>query len=126
MKSINPIYIAVLICTLLFVAFLKINNPYRKYSSSEYWEKSTLASVNDIPDDALKIGNKNGPVLMWAAMSVSDIAIIKALVERGADVTEADLLFSGTALTGAAGYSKHPKILRELVSLGAQINRLST
>lgn len=84
---------------------------------------STLESVNKVPEEALKSGNKNGPVLMWAAMSASDTVIIKALVSRGAEINEADKIFSGTPLTGAAGYSKYPEILHELVALGTDINK---
>jgi len=123
MKSIKPMYLVALVSVILLVAFIKINNPYRDYSTKKYWENSTLESVNKVPDEALKSGNKNGPVLMWAAMSSSDTEVIKALVSRGAEINETDKTFSGTPLTGAAGYSKYPKILRELVALGAEINK---
>ncbi|NOQ14018.1 MAG: hypothetical protein GQ583_05995 [Methyloprofundus sp.] len=123
MKSIKPIYIVALVSVILLVVFIKINNPYRDYSTKKYWENSTLESVNRVPEEALKSGNKNGPVLMWAAMSTSDTEVIKELVSRGAEINEADEFFSGTPLTGAAGYSKYPEILRELVALGADINK---
>jgi ankyrin repeat protein len=79
--------------------------------------------VADVPDEALRPGNKNGGVLMWAASGARDPAIIAALVGRGADVNEADPIFSGTPLTGAAAYTQHPAILEELVRLGADIDK---
>jgi ankyrin repeat protein len=123
MQSVSPKYIVALVVAVALFAALKLLNPYREYSTRQYWETATLASVDEIPAEALKEGNKNGSVLMWAAMSNPDTAVIRALVERGADVNEADPLFSGTPLTGAAGYSKYPEIIKELVALGADINK---
>lgn len=112
------------IASLLFVLFLKVNNPYREFSRVEYWQSATLSSVADVPQEALKLGNKNGPVLMWAAMGSNNPEIIKALVERGADINEADGdMFKGTPLTGAAGYAKNPEIIETLIKLGADIEK---
>lgn len=123
MKSIKPAYLALLVIAILFVAYLKVSNPYREYSTTQYWENATLASVAEIPDEALKPGNKNGSILMWAAMGTNNPKIIKALVKRGADVNEADSTFMGTPLTGAAGYAKNPAIIEELIKLGADIDK---
>ena len=57
MTSIKPIYLIFLALALVFVAFLKINNPYREYGTMQYWESATLQSVAEIPDEALKPGN---------------------------------------------------------------------
>lgn len=124
MSSIKPTYLVLFILTLLFVAFLKINNPYREYSTTQYWQNATLESVAEIPDKALAPGNKNGPILMWAAMSTSNPEIINALVKKGADINEVDGdIFKGTPLTGAAGYTKNPEIIEELIKLGAEIDK---
>ncbi len=123
MGSVKPIYIVLLLVVIALAVFIKVNNPYREYSTSQYWESATIESVNQVPDEALALGNKNGPVLMWAAMGSTDPNTIKALVERGADINESDGIFKGTPLTGAAGYSKNPEIIRELVKLGADISK---
>ncbi len=112
MKSIKPIYLILLVVAILFVALLKITNPYREYGTMNFWQKATIESVTEIPDEALKPGNKNGPVLMWAAMASNNPDIIKALVKRGADVNEADgNIFKGTPLTGAASRASNPEVL---------------
>ncbi len=123
MKSVNPKLLIGLVLVIAMVATLKLMNPNRKYSSGKYWESATITDVYKVPSDALKSGNSNGSVLMWAAMKANDPAIITALVKRGADVNEADIIFSGTPLTGAAGYSKNPKIIGELVRLGADMKK---
>lgn len=123
MGSVKPVYLLALVAVIAFVVMLKVTNPYREYSTSQFWTSATLQSVYDIPEEALKRGNRNGSVLMWAASSTSDPAIIKALVERGADVNESDPVFSGTPLTGAAFSSANPEILRMLVRLGADVNQ---
>lgn len=122
MKKPNPILILLLLCAFALVAYLKISNPHKKYSQQAYWETATLADVKDIPTEALKPGNKNGPVLMWAATTTKDPAIISALVARGANVNERDVIFSGTPLSAAAGYSQSPAVIDELVRLGADID----
>ncbi len=121
--QVKPVYLIALLLILLLVAYIKISNPYREYSTQGFWESATLEAVHDIPDEALKPGNKNGPVLMWAAMGSSDPKVLSALVERGADVNESDGIFKGTPLTAAAGYTKHTKIIDELIRLGADINK---
>ena len=123
MGSVKPAYLIVLALVILFVVFNKLSNPYRKYSTSDYWQTATLASVADIPDEALLSPNKNGPILMWAAIGSSDPQLIRELVKRGADVNESDGIFKGTPLTGAAGYSKNPEIISTLVELGADISK---
>lgn len=123
MQSVNPKYIIVLVVVIALVVTLKVMNPYREYSTNQFWAAATVESVQNVPQEALEKGNKNGSVLMWAAMNTANPAILKALVERGADINEADPLFSGTPLTAAAGYSKYPEIIKELVSLGAEINK---
>ena len=123
MKSVNPKLLVFLVLAIVLVGLLKVMNPYRKYSSRAYWETATITEVADIPAEALKPGNKNGGVLMWAAMASKDPAILKALVNRGADINESDGVFMGTPLTGAAGYTSSTKILDELINLGADITK---
>ena len=123
MTQIKPIYFIALIIVLLFVIFIKVSNPYRQYSTSSFWEDADVASVAEIPDEALALGNRNGPVLMWAAIGSSDPMIFTALANRGADINESDGIFKGTPLTAAAGYTKNPEILTTLVNLGADIHK---
>jgi len=123
MSSVNPKLLIALAIVIAFAVFVKLNNPYRQYSTGEFWATATVSAVDEMPDEALKPGNKNGPVLMWAAMSVRDPKIISALVQRGADVNESDgNVFKGTPLTGAAGYSASPAIIDQLIQLGADVN----
>lgn len=122
MSSIKPIYLIALLAVILLVAFLKLNNPYREYGTKQYWEQATVESIKEIPDEALKLGNKNGPVLSWAALTTSDPEIIHQLVARGAYINESDTLFAGTPLTNAAAHSAHPEIIATLVKLGAEVN----
>ncbi len=120
---VNPGYIVALLLVFALVGVIKILNPHKKYSTQDYWQNATLESVAEIPDEALQPGNKNGPVLMWAAMATNNTRIIAALVDRGADINESDFIFRGTPLTGAAGYSKSPEIIDELVRLGADVHK---
>jgi ankyrin repeat protein len=123
MSTVKPVYLLVLVAVIVFAVYIKVSNPYRKFSTQEYWETATLASVNEIPLKALEPGNRNGPVLMWAAMSANDPRIIEALVEKGADINESDGIFKGTPLTGAAGYSSNTEIIDILIELGADIDQ---
>jgi len=123
MSNIKPIYLIFLIIAILLVIYLKLSNPYREFSTSKYWENASVRSVSKIPQEALKPGNKNGPILMWAAIGANDPDILQALVSKGADINEADGFLKGTPLTGAAGYSKHPEIIDELIRLGADIHK---
>ncbi len=121
--SVNLKYIVALALVIVVAGVLLMMNPHRKYSTETYWEKASVALVQDMPQDALKLGNKNGGVLMWAAMGTPDPAIIRALVARGADVNESDPQFKGTPLTAAAGYGRSPQVITELVRLGADVNK---
>lgn len=123
MQSVNPKLIIALTLVVVLAVVLKVINPNKKYSTREFWQSATMASVDEVPDDALQPGNKNGSVLMWAAMGASDPGIMEALVRRGADVNESDPVFSGTPLTGAAGYTANPEIIEELVRLGADVDK---
>ncbi|MDR0246886.1 MAG: ankyrin repeat domain-containing protein, partial [Burkholderiales bacterium] len=121
-----PIHKGYLIALVLAIAIfgaVKITNPYKKYSTAEFWEQATVASVREVPQKALQPGNRNGGVLMWAAMGTSDIAVIRELVYRGADVNESDPQFSGTPLSAAAGYGRSPQIITELARLGGDVNK---
>ena len=60
MKSVNPKLLIGLVIVIAFVAYLKISNPYRKFSTKQYWVSATIQDVDNIPLDALKSGNKNG------------------------------------------------------------------
>ena len=123
MSSVNPKYIIALVLVIAFVVFIKVTNPYREYSTRDYWASATVESVYKVPDEALKPGNSNGGVLMWAAMAASEPKILAALMERGAQINESDGVFMGTPLTGAAGYSSNPEIIDELIRLGADIDQ---
>jgi len=121
-RAVKPAYIVILILVVALLILVKVMNPNKKYSTREYWQTATIESVNEVPEETLKPGNKNGGVLMWAAMTTPDPEILSALIERGVDINEHDEFFSGTPLSGAAGYSEYPGIIRHLVSLGADIN----
>jgi hypothetical protein len=130
MKSVNAKYLIALILVAVVAAGVKLMNPNKKYSTREFWQTATVESVAQVPEAALKAGNRNGGVLMWVAMGTENPEIFTALVARGADVNEVDPLFSGTPLTAAASYSSNPAIIRELIRLGAdtkvRVNNAST
>lgn len=119
---VKPAYFVALVLVVVLLVTVKVMNPDKKYSAREYWQTATIDSVYEVPEEALEPGNKNGGVLMWAAMATSDPKILSALVERGASINEHDEIFLGTPLTGAAGYSESPKIIKHLISLGADIH----
>lgn len=120
MKSVNPKYLILLFAVIAFAVYWKLTNPYLVYSSEEYWASATIESVQEVPEEALEVGNKHGSVLMFAASFSNDPEIVTALVERGADINEVEARFLGTPLTGAAAYSKNPAVIHELVRLGAK------
>lgn len=122
MEGVQPKYLIALGITIAFGAWVVLSNPYREYSRQKFWEDATVATVAEVPDEALEPGNRNGPVVMWAAMSTDDPEIIRRLVERGADINESDGIFKGTPLTAVAAQSRHPHMLDALVALGADIS----
>ncbi|MDR2244608.1 MAG: ankyrin repeat domain-containing protein [Burkholderiales bacterium] len=119
----RTIFLVVLVLVTLFFYKYQSSNPYKKYSTTHFWKQATVTTVQKVPEEALKPGNRNGSVLMWAAMGTPDIAIIQALVDRGADVNESDPLYTGTPLSAAAGYGRTPKMITELVRLGGDVNK---
>jgi ankyrin repeat protein len=119
----NPKLLALLALVILGAVALKLANPDRKYSTRQFWERATVATVADVPQRALVRGNRNGGVLMWAAMGARDPAIVEALVARGAGINEANPTFGGTPLSAAAGKSAHPEMIGTLVRLGAHVNQ---
>lgn len=122
MGSVNKKYILALIIVVVFAGAWKAMNPYRKYSGMSYWASATMESARQVPDAALKPGNKHGSVLMFAATSVSDPEIISSLIARGAKVNEVEPTFLGTPLSAAAADNANPVIIRELVKHGANID----
>ncbi len=122
-SSVNRKYIFALVAVVLFVVLVKLSNPYRKYSTHEYWQTATVEMVAEIPAQALQPGNRNGGVLMWAAMATSDPQVLTALVDRGADINEADGVFKGTPLTAAAAYTAYPAVIDRLIELGAVVDK---
>ena len=124
MNSSTSKLLIIFIAVVSFSAYIKISNPHKEFSTEEFWESATIEDVYTIPEEALRTGNKNGSVLMWAAMVAKDPRIISALVKRGSDVNEPDIIFSGTPLSAAAGSSSTPEIIDELISLGAEINKV--
>jgi ankyrin repeat protein len=123
MKSVNPKLLIALGVVLALALGLKVLNPHKKYSTRQFWETATVSTVASVPESALQPGNKNGTVLMWAAMGAKDPAILEALVARGADVNESDAIFGGTPLTAAAGKSERPEMIATLVRLGADVHK---
>jgi ankyrin repeat protein len=123
MKSVNLKLLIALGAVLLLALGLKLANPDKKYSTQQFWESATVSTVTSVPEKALKPGNKNGSVLMWAAIGAKDPAILEALVARGTDVNESDVLFGGTPMTGAAGKNDEPAMIEVLVKLGADVNK---
>lgn len=120
---VNPKLLLLLLVAIAIAAVARLGNPNRKYSTREFWQTATVASVAEVPDKALAPGNKNGGVLMWAAMGARDPEILRALVARGADVNEADVMFAGTPMSAAAGKSEHPEMIGMLAELGADPNK---
>ncbi len=120
--TVNPKLLVALAAVLALALFVKLNNPHKKYSTQQFWQQATVSTVADVPEKALAPGNKNGGVLMWAAMGARDPAILRALAARGADVDESDI-FGGTPVSAAAGKSSHPVMITELVKLGADVNK---
>jgi ankyrin repeat protein len=123
MSSVNPKLLIALAVVILLAVVIKVSNPYRKYSTRAYWESATIDLVKELPAEALAPGNRNGGVLMWAAMAVQDPEILTALVQRGANINEADGLFKGTPVTAAAAYTSSPEIIDRLIQLGADIHQ---
>jgi ankyrin repeat protein len=123
LKTVNPKLLIALAAVVALALVLKLLNPHKKYSTRQFWEGATVSTVASVPDKALKPGNKNGSVLMWAAMGAKDPAILRALVERGADVNESDVVFGGTPVSAAAGKSNMPEMIAALVGLGADVNK---
>ena len=120
---VNPKLLTLLAVAIGIAIAVKLNNPHREYSTRQFWQEATVATVAEVPQKALAPGNRNGSVLMWAAMGARDPEILRALVQRGADVNEADVLFGGTPISAAAGKSVYPAMIGMLASLGADPNK---
>lgn len=121
MEGVRPQYLLALGLVVVLGAWIMLSNPHRKYSRQQFWEDATVATVAEVPDEALEPGNRNGPVVMWAAMSTDDPEIVRRLVERGADINETDGIFKGTPLSAVAAHGEHPHMLDALVELGADV-----
>ncbi len=121
MEKTDPKLIILLLLVIAGYFVIQALNPHKKFSTQAYWETATLAEVADIPAEALVAGNDNGPVLMWAATTTQDPAIIDALVARGAAINEVDAGFLGTPLSGAASYNSNPLIIESLINHGADL-----
>ena len=104
------------------LAYVKVSNPHQKYGTEEFWKSATVEDVYSIPEEALLPGNKNGPVLMWAASTANDPEIISALISVGVDINEREADFNGTALSAAAYQNRNPEIIDKLVQHGAEVN----
>jgi len=142
---VNKNLVWILVAVIGYAGWYLLTNKHLKYSTEAYWETATLEDVANVPQEALEGYNKNGPVLMWAASTTSDPRIITALVERGADVNGSDSKtyvvkntftstytvvddnnITGTPLSAAAAESDSPKVIAELVRLGAEVNSRHT
>ncbi len=106
----------------IIAAYSFVSNPYQKFSTERYWEMATLEDVAEIPEVALQAGNKNGPVLMWAASVVTDPELIEALLARGASINERDEFSKATALSAAAYQNPTKEVMVTLLDNGAQVN----
>jgi len=121
--------VAVKIVLLGFLAFVgagaykAMSDPLRRIYDDQYWQHATLESVQDLPDEVLAPGNRNGAVLMWAAAGTTDPDVITALVKRGAEINEVDPVFQGTALSAAASDSVTPAVIDRMIEHGADINQ---
>lgn len=115
--------VLVLVFVIILAVIIKLINPHKKYSTQKFWETAAVEDVQEIPDEVLKPGNRNGGVLMWAAITTHDPEILSALVARGCDVNELDVFFKGSPLSGAAAYNSNPAIIDRLIELGAEINK---
>ena len=125
MQRTNPKYIIALLATIAIALLVVLTkSPHQKYSRQQFWEKATVEDVRTMPDVVFQRGNKYGSVLMWAATTIKDPEIIAALVQRGADINEADAVAKGTPLSAAAGYNQNPAIIDKLVQLGAEVNKV--
>lgn len=113
---------SVLAAVFIIAAYSIISNPLQKFSTERYWEEATISSVYDIPDAALGAGNRNGPVLMWAASVVQDPKIIEALLARGAEINERDKFSKATALSAAAYQNSEKNVMSTLIDNGAQVD----
>jgi len=122
MDKINPKLIMALAVAVVFVLVFKLSQADAKYSTEKYWKTATIEDAHNIPQSALEIGNKNGPVLMWAASVVDDPQILSVLISRGADVVEMDPMFGATALSAAAFQNPSPYVIDALVENGAVVN----
>lgn len=122
MENTDPKLIILLLLVVAGYFILQATNPHKKYSTQGFWETATVADVADIPDEALQAGNDNGPVLMWAATTTQDPAIIDALVARGADINEVDGDFLGTPLSGAASHNSSTAVIDALLAHGANLH----
>ncbi|WP_223787650.1 ankyrin repeat domain-containing protein [Marinicella meishanensis] len=122
MENTDPKLIILLLLVIAGYFILQALNPHKKYSTQAFWETATVADVADIPEDALQPGNGNGPVLMWAATTTQDPAIIDALLARGVDINEVDGDFLGTPLSGAASHNNNTDVIDALVANGADLH----
>ncbi len=124
MEKTDPKLIILLLLVIAGYFISQAMNPHKKYSTQAYWEQATPADVADIPEAALAPGNDNGPVLMWAATTTQDPAIIDALVARGAAINEVDGVFLGTPLSGAASHNSKTAVIDALLAHGADLHAL--
>ncbi len=124
LSTINPKLIALLLLVVAFAAYVKLSNPNKVYSTQAYWLNAGLAEVEAVPQEVLLPGNQNGSVLMWAAYASPDPQVIEALIARGADVNEADVVFSGTPLSAAAAGNANPAVIDVLVQHGARVDQV--
>ena len=112
MKTIDPKLPIALVAVIALALFLTLSNPHKKYSRQKFWASATVEDVRTIAAKALTAGNRNGPVLMWAAATTKGPGIIAALIARGADTAYRDL--TGQTAFEAAVRSGHAEIAKVL------------
>jgi len=57
---VQPKYIIALVAVIILAIYLKFSNPFRQYSTQEFWQNATIESIREIPEGAFESGNKNG------------------------------------------------------------------
>ena len=113
-----------LFVAIAFVSYVKLTeSPYKKYSTTAYWEEASAVDVFSIPDEAFSPVNEEGPILMWAASATTDPDVIDALLSRGSKINEqASGIFNATPMSAAAAASNTPAVIDRLVERGADVN----
>jgi hypothetical protein len=77
LKTVNPKLLIALVAVVALALVLKLINPHKKYSTRQFGEGDTVASV---PDKALKPGNQNGKTALDLAREHHNATFERALL----------------------------------------------